>query len=99
MEQKWAWVGTLNFSLNYLSLKLVTVHLIKQHGLGTDGSDRSQTVRDINDLAGEGNIESMLSVEMGLRELASLKVLNEYYLSWLFVCFVVCVRTEGYLWL
>lgn len=39
-----------------------------------DGSDRSQTVRDINDLAGEGNIESMLSVEMGLRELASLKV-------------------------
>ncbi|CAJ2641290.1 unnamed protein product [Trifolium pratense] len=39
-----------------------------------DGSDRSQSVRDLNDLAGEGNIESMLSVEMGLRELASLKV-------------------------
>lgn len=29
----------------------------------------------MNDLTGEGNIESMLSVEMGLRELASLKVL------------------------
>ncbi|WJX35088.1 scaffold protein Scd2 [Trifolium repens] len=39
-----------------------------------DGSDKSQSVRDLNDLAGEGNIESMLSVEMGLRELASLKV-------------------------
>ncbi|CAJ2641292.1 unnamed protein product [Trifolium pratense] len=36
--------------------------------------NRSQSVRDLNDLAGEGNIESMLSVEMGLRELASLKV-------------------------
>ncbi|XP_058786390.1 coiled-coil domain-containing protein SCD2-like isoform X2 [Vicia villosa] len=39
-----------------------------------DDSDRSKIVRDVNDLAGEGNIESMLSVEMGLRELASLKV-------------------------
>ncbi|KAL1326652.1 coiled-coil domain-containing protein SCD2 [Arachis hypogaea] len=36
--------------------------------------DRSKPVRDLSDLAGEGNIESMLSVEMGLRELASLKV-------------------------
>ncbi|KAL9313987.1 hypothetical protein ACSQ67_019439 [Phaseolus vulgaris] len=39
-----------------------------------DGPDRSKLVRDLNDLAGEGNIETMLSVEMGLRELASLKV-------------------------
>ncbi|KAK4436770.1 Coiled-coil domain-containing protein SCD2 [Sesamum alatum] len=39
---------------------------------GGDDSDRS--TRDFNDLAGEGNIESMLSVEMGLRELASLKI-------------------------
>ncbi|KAL5146085.1 Coiled-coil domain-containing protein SCD2 [Glycine soja] len=39
-----------------------------------DGPDRSKLVRDLNDLAGEGNIESMLSVEMGLRELANLKV-------------------------
>ncbi|WVZ18618.1 hypothetical protein V8G54_005940 [Vigna mungo] len=44
------------------------------HGPGGDGPDRSKLVRDLNDLAGEGNIESMLSVEMGLRELASLKV-------------------------
>ncbi|KAK3137499.1 hypothetical protein QOZ80_5BG0453100 [Eleusine coracana subsp. coracana] len=29
---------------------------------------------DVNDMAGDGNIESMLSVEKGLRELASLKV-------------------------
>ncbi|XVF44384.1 hypothetical protein PTKIN_Ptkin02bG0115400 [Pterospermum kingtungense] len=35
---------------------------------------RSRLVEDLNDLTGEGNIESMLSVEMGLKELASLKV-------------------------
>ncbi|CAN1318009.1 Coiled-coil domain-containing protein SCD2 [Linum perenne] len=37
-------------------------------------SDRTKSARDLSDLTGEGNIESMLSVEMGLRELASLKV-------------------------
>ncbi|XP_059441289.1 coiled-coil domain-containing protein SCD2-like isoform X2 [Corylus avellana] len=41
---------------------------------GGNDPDRSKPVRDISDLTGEGNIESMLSVEMGLRELASLKV-------------------------
>ncbi|KAG6686123.1 hypothetical protein I3842_11G001300 [Carya illinoinensis] len=41
---------------------------------GGNDPDRSKLVRDISDLTGEGNIESMLSVEMGLRELASLKV-------------------------
>ncbi|KAI4336380.1 hypothetical protein L6164_014914 [Bauhinia variegata] len=41
---------------------------------GADEPDRSKIVRDLSDLSGEGNIESMLSVEMGLRELASLKV-------------------------
>ncbi|KAG8379549.1 hypothetical protein BUALT_Bualt07G0100600 [Buddleja alternifolia] len=41
---------------------------------GGDDSDRIKLARDLNDLTGEGNIESMLSVEMGLRELASLKV-------------------------
>ncbi|KAL7161914.1 hypothetical protein ACSBR2_042402 [Camellia fascicularis] len=45
------------------------------NGASNDDSDRrSKLVRDLNDLSGEGNIESMLSVEMGLRELASLKV-------------------------
>ncbi|XP_065872644.1 coiled-coil domain-containing protein SCD2 isoform X2 [Euphorbia lathyris] len=43
----------------------------KEESLDTD---RSKPVRDMSDLTGEGNIESMLSVEMGLRELASLKV-------------------------
>ncbi|KAM0066307.1 putative Coiled-coil domain-containing protein SCD2 [Helianthus debilis subsp. tardiflorus] len=42
--------------------------------VGEDDSDRRKVVRDINDLTGEGNIESMLSVDMGLREMASLKV-------------------------
>uniref|UniRef100_A0A1J3E4Y5 Coiled-coil domain-containing protein SCD2 n=1 Tax=Noccaea caerulescens TaxID=107243 RepID=A0A1J3E4Y5_NOCCA len=39
-----------------------------------ENDKRSQLVQDINDLTGEGNIESMLSVEMGLKELTSLKV-------------------------
>lgn len=42
---------------------------------GRNDQDRSKLIQDINDLSGEGNIESMLSVEMGLRELTSLKVL------------------------
>lgn len=41
--------------------------------------DRSKVTRDLSDLTGEGNIESMLSVEMGLLELASLKVLSYIY--------------------
>ncbi|XP_062110709.1 coiled-coil domain-containing protein SCD2-like isoform X2 [Humulus lupulus] len=41
---------------------------------GDDPEKRSKLVQDLNDLTGEGNIESMLSVEMGLKELASLKV-------------------------
>ncbi|XP_063935777.1 coiled-coil domain-containing protein SCD2 isoform X1 [Daucus carota subsp. sativus] len=41
---------------------------------GNDSERRSNLARDLSDLSGEGNIESMLSVEMGLRELASLKV-------------------------
>lgn len=43
--------------------------------LGDDDPERrSKPARDLNDITGEGSIESMLSVEMGLRELASLKV-------------------------
>lgn len=41
--------------------------------------DRSKVARDMSDLTGEGNIETMLSVEMGLRELASLKVSPFFY--------------------
>ncbi|KAG6791378.1 hypothetical protein POTOM_000496 [Populus tomentosa] len=38
-----------------------------------DSEKRSTLAQDLSDLTGEGNIESMLSVEMGLKELASLK--------------------------
>ncbi|KAL3731120.1 hypothetical protein ACJRO7_028055 [Eucalyptus globulus] len=41
---------------------------------GDDNPERSKIAHDLSDLTGEGNIESMLSVEMGLKELASLKV-------------------------
>ncbi|GJM91993.1 hypothetical protein PR202_ga08416 [Eleusine coracana subsp. coracana] len=35
---------------------------------------RNKLAREMSDIMGEGNIESMLAVEMGLRELSSLKV-------------------------
>uniref|UniRef100_A0A803L1G4 Coiled-coil domain-containing protein SCD2 n=1 Tax=Chenopodium quinoa TaxID=63459 RepID=A0A803L1G4_CHEQI len=41
---------------------------------GEDSENKSRLNQDFNDLTGDGNIESMLSVEMGLKELASLKV-------------------------
>ncbi|KMZ66982.1 hypothetical protein ZOSMA_27G00300 [Zostera marina] len=44
-----------------------------RHG-GDDNIERNKVVDDLGDVTGEGNIESMLSVEQGLRELASLKV-------------------------
>ncbi|XP_023519739.1 coiled-coil domain-containing protein SCD2 isoform X1 [Cucurbita pepo subsp. pepo] len=46
----------------------------KEEPEGRNDQDRSKLIQDLNDLSGEGNIESMLSVEMGLRELTSLKV-------------------------
>ncbi|KAK9117679.1 hypothetical protein Sjap_016626 [Stephania japonica] len=41
---------------------------------GYDDPQRNKLTHEASDLTGEGSIESMLSVEMGLRELASLKV-------------------------
>ncbi|KAM2018563.1 hypothetical protein ACFX1T_021488 [Malus domestica] len=46
-----------------------------------DDERRNKLVQDLNDLTGEGNIESMLAVEMGLKELASLKVEGEIVLA------------------
>ncbi|KAL6839933.1 hypothetical protein ACP4OV_029743 [Aristida adscensionis] len=45
----------------------------RNHG-EENGHRRNKLVRELSDIMGEGNIESMLSVEMGLRELSSLKV-------------------------
>uniref|UniRef100_A0ACD5W6J9 Uncharacterized protein n=1 Tax=Avena sativa TaxID=4498 RepID=A0ACD5W6J9_AVESA len=42
--------------------------------IGQKARDGSLSDNDVNDTAGDGNIESMLLVEKGLRELASLKV-------------------------
>ncbi|XP_030960430.1 coiled-coil domain-containing protein SCD2 isoform X3 [Quercus lobata] len=47
---------------------------------GDDDPENRSKVQDY-DLTGEGNIESMLSVEMGLKELASLKVEEAIVLS------------------
>ncbi len=50
-------------------------YLFTLHGAANnDLSEREKVLRDMNELSGVGNIESMLLVEKGLRELASLKV-------------------------
>ncbi|XP_057518516.1 coiled-coil domain-containing protein SCD2-like [Amaranthus tricolor] len=46
-----------------------------------DKSSKSKSGREPSDLTGEGNIETMLSVEMGLREMASLKIEDAVALS------------------
>lgn len=45
-----------------------------QSSKGGFNSHSKGKTRDVNDITGEGNIESMLAVEKGLRELAALKV-------------------------
>ncbi|KAH8933544.1 hypothetical protein BDL97_18G035100 [Sphagnum fallax] len=47
-----------------------------QDGSSENGGKKSKPTRDVNDITGDGNIESMLAVEKGLRELASLKILK-----------------------
>lgn len=63
-------------SLAPLPLELVISAGQKAKEEGNDGNknERGKLARELNDITGEGNIESMLSVEKGLRELASLKV-------------------------
>ncbi|KAG0480883.1 hypothetical protein HPP92_011741 [Vanilla planifolia] len=46
----------------------------KEESSNKGNENSGRIVRSLNDIAGEGNIESMLSVEQGLRELATLKV-------------------------
>jgi hypothetical protein len=41
-----------------------------------DLDEREHSPRDLNEISGEGNMENMLLVEQGLRELALLKVFS-----------------------
>lgn len=66
---------------------------------GGDDSNRSKLVRDLNDLTGEGNIETMLSVEMSLRELASLKVLLPFYIRGPFFLVYIDSCVNNYLFI
>ncbi|XWS68750.1 hypothetical protein CRYUN_Cryun04dG0118700 [Craigia yunnanensis] len=59
----------------YINMLIHDSDDLDRDGLCDDENEkRSKLVEGLNDLTGEGNIESMLSVEMGLKELASLKV-------------------------
>ncbi|KAG2624608.1 hypothetical protein PVAP13_3KG145600 [Panicum virgatum] len=55
----------------------LSVHVVADN---SEMESRSK-MSDANDISGDGNIESMLSVEKGLRELASLKVEDAIMLS------------------
>lgn len=43
--------------------------------MNNDVAERENFLQDLNQLSGDGNVESMLLVEKGLRELSLLKVL------------------------
>ncbi|KFK27654.1 hypothetical protein AALP_AA8G411300 [Arabis alpina] len=68
-HENWSALAPLPFEL-VISAAQRAKELSRDQG----GSDQSNSDRFLSELTGEGNIESMLSVEMGLRELASLKV-------------------------
>ncbi|KAL8166626.1 hypothetical protein V2J09_008125 [Rumex salicifolius] len=46
----------------------------KASGINYGLEEKDKTIRDVNQISGEHNVESMVLVEKGLRELASLKV-------------------------
>lgn len=64
----WQFIGTL------LILNPLVICVLSVNYAGDDHPERIKSIHDLSDLNGEGNIESMLSVEMGLKELTSLKV-------------------------
>ncbi|KAL1226217.1 Coiled-coil domain-containing protein SCD2 [Cardamine amara subsp. amara] len=68
-HESWSALAPLPFEL-VISAAQKAKELSQDQG----GSEQRKTDRFLSDLTGEGNIESRLSVEMGLRELASLKV-------------------------
>ena len=78
-------------SLHLYTVELVDHSLFRAHSnelflefiqAGEDDSQRrNRVLRDMSDIMGEGNIESMLSVEMGLRELSSLKVFLYHFFA------------------
>lgn len=53
-------------------LSLISI-LAEDHN---DLDEREHSPRDLNEISGEGNMENMLLVEQGLRELALLKVFS-----------------------
>lgn len=58
-------------SLSFTHFFLVFIHLLS---MNNDVAERENVLQDLNQLSGEGNVESMLLVEKGLRKLSSLKV-------------------------
>ncbi|WJX85496.1 hypothetical protein P8452_67941 [Trifolium repens] len=70
-EAKWKYWST--FSPNPVDVVLAAGEKAKKE-TNLDLDDTEDHQRDPNELSGEGNVENMLFVEQGLRELASLKV-------------------------
>ena len=69
--------SALPFDLCYTSLSsiyLIVFLCFPCWSANDDLEEKDKVPRDSNELSGDGNIENMLLVEKGLRELASLKV-------------------------
>ncbi|GAB2287374.1 hypothetical protein Dimus_021754 [Dionaea muscipula] len=49
--------------------------------VGNDAEERGKVLRDLNELSGEGNAETMLLVDKGLREMAVLKVEDSVFVA------------------
>ncbi|KAI4301867.1 hypothetical protein L6164_035105 [Bauhinia variegata] len=63
-----------SFAPNPVEVVLAAGQTAKEETVNSDYLEETENPRDLNELSGEGNIETMLLVEQGLRELASLKV-------------------------
>ncbi|CAM6125567.1 unnamed protein product [Calypogeia fissa] len=64
-----------------LPLEVVTSAAQIHESNGHKGHKKAPSVKDLNEVISEGNVEGMLAVEKGLRELASLKVEQSVMLS------------------
>lgn len=87
-----------------LILPVLTVTFLRQAANDTHG-EREKSLQNLQEISGEGNVESLIWVEKGLRELASLKVkelnmINSSCRLYLFleakVCYFIQERDSKY---
>ncbi|PWZ30868.1 Coiled-coil domain-containing protein SCD2 [Zea mays] len=76
MQHRLRWFGHIQRRSEEAPVHIGIIRRPENVKRGDNVQGRNKLAREMSDVMGEGNIESMLSVEMGLRELSSLKVLS-----------------------